>query len=159
MLAEKLRCWHRYKPCPNDVTKAAYYKSSTDDHIAIYNHYKHLEKKLIDSNNVSSFYKFVNNKFSCKSGIGSIKGNYGTITNDDHENSDIFNMYHSSFWTDDSAILHNFLRYVSIDTNFVFTSSNVLKQLKNLKINSSAGPDGIQPIFFIRILPTVWRIR
>ena len=30
LLAKKLRCWHRYKYCPNDITKAAYYKSFTD---------------------------------------------------------------------------------------------------------------------------------
>ena len=44
----------------------------------------------------------------------------------------------------------DFPRRVPIDTNIadiVFTSSNVLKQLKNLKVNSSAGPDAIKPIF------------
>ena len=74
----------------------------------------------------------------------------GTITNDDHEKSEIFNTYYSSVWTDDNGILPDFPRRVSNDTNIadiVFTSSNVLKQLNNLKVNSSAGPDGIKPIF------------
>ena len=87
--------------------------------------------------------------------------NDGTITNDYHEKCDIFNMYYSSVLTDDNGKLIHFPRRVPIDTNIVdivFTSSNVLKQLKNLEVNSSAGSDGIQPIF-IRILPTVWRIR
>ena len=68
LLAKKLRCWHRYKSCPNDVTKATYYKSSTDARSAICNHHKNVEKKIIDSKNVGSFYKFVNNKLSCISG-------------------------------------------------------------------------------------------
>ena len=62
LLAKKLRCWHRYKSCPNDVTKAAYYISSTDARSGIFNHHKHLEKKIIDRNNVGSFYKFANVK-------------------------------------------------------------------------------------------------
>ena len=65
-------------------------------------------------------------------------------------------------WTDDNGILPDFPRRVSIDINIadiIFTSSNALKQLRNLKVNSSAGPDGIKPFFFIRMLPTVWRIR
>ena len=161
MLAKKLRCWHRYKSCSNDVTKAAYYKSFTDARSGIFNHHKHLEKKIIDCNNVGSFYKFANNKLSCTIGIGPIQNNDGTITNDDHEKSEMFNTYYSSVWTDDNGILPDFPRRVPNDTNIadiVFTSSNVLKQLKNLKVNSSAGPDGIKPIFII-ILPTVWRIR
>ena len=73
-----------------------------------------------------------------------------TITNDDHEKSNIFNTYYSSVWTDDNRILPDFPRRVPIDINIadiVFTSSTVPKQLKNLKVNSSAGPDGIKPIF------------
>ena len=53
-------------------------------------------------------------------------------------------------YRDDNGILPDFPRRVPIDTNIadiVFTSSNVLRQLKNLKVNSSAGPDGIKPIF------------
>ena len=75
------------------------------------------------------FYKFVNNKRSCKSGIGPIKENDGIITNDDHEQSEIFNTYYSSVWTDDNGILPDFPRPVAIDTDItdiVFTSSNVL---------------------------------
>ena len=79
------------------------------------------------------------------------KNNDGTITNDHHEKSEIFNTYYSSVWTDDNGILPDFPRHVPNDTNIadiVFTSSNVLKQLMNLKVNSSALPDGIKPIFY-----------
>ena len=57
----------------------------------------------------------------------------------------------STVWTDDNGILPDFPRRVPNDTNIadiVFTSSNVLKQLKNLKVNFFAGPDGIKPIFY-----------
>ena len=60
-------------------------------------------------------------------------------------------MYYSSIWTDDNDILPDFKHRVPIDTNIadiVFTSSNVLKQLKNLKVNSAAGPHGIKPFFY-----------
>ena len=51
-------------------------------------------------------------------------------------------MHYSSDWTDDNDILPDFFNHVPIDTNIAdiaFTSFNVLKQLKNLKGNSSAG--------------------
>ena len=66
----------------------------------------------------------------------------GTITNDHHEKSKIFNTYYSRVWTDDNGMLPDFPSRVPIDTNIadiVLTSSNGLMQLKNLKINSSAG--------------------
>ena len=61
-----------------------------------------------------------------------------------------------SVWTDDNGILPDFPCRVPIDTNIadiVFTSSNVLKELKNLKVNSAAGPDGIKPIFLLESCP------
>ena len=45
----------------------------------------------------------------------------------------------------------DFLRRVSADTNItdiVFTSSDVLKLLRNLKVNSSAVPDKINQFFY-----------
>ena len=51
-----------------------------------------------------------------------------------------------------------FSRRLLADTNIadiVFTSSNVLKQLRNLKVNSYARADRLKPIL-IRILPSVW---
>ena len=89
---------------------------NTDARSAIFNDNKHLGKKIIDSNNVG-YYKFVNNKLSCTSGIGPIKKMYGAITLDDHEKYEIFNTYCSRVWTDDNGILLDFPRRVPVDTN------------------------------------------
>ena len=56
LLAKKLRCCRRYKSCPNDITKAAYYKSFTDARNGIFNDHKHLDNKIIDNNNVDYFF-------------------------------------------------------------------------------------------------------
>ena len=50
LLAKKLCCWHRYKFCPNDVTTASYYKSSTDASSDIFNHHNFIsiwKRKLL----------------------------------------------------------------------------------------------------------------
>ena len=50
---------------------------------------------------------------------------------------------------DDNGVFFYFPRRVPVDTNIndiVFTSSNVLKQRRNLKVHSSAGSDRIKPI-------------
>ena len=50
----------------------------------------------------------------------------------------------------------NLTHRVPIDTNLadiVFTSSNVLKQLKNLKVNSSAETDAIKKMFYKNLAP------
>ena len=90
------------------------------------------------------------------------KKNDETITNDYHEKHEIFNIYYSSVWTDDNGLLIHFPRRFPFDPNIadiVFTSSNVLKQLKNLRLILLLGLMEFTIFFFIRILLTVWRIR
>ena len=83
----------------------------------------------------------------------------GTITNDDHEKSEIFTRTIVVFglMITIHCLIFRVVFPLILTLLIVSTSSNVLKQLKNLKVKSSEGDDGIQP-FLIRILPTVWRI-
>ena len=49
------------------------------------------EQKLLNKNNLNSFYNFVNKKLTNRSGIGNIRSPDGVLSNSDSEKCDIFN--------------------------------------------------------------------
>ena len=84
---------------------------------ATFNHHKHLEKKSFASINVDSFYKFVNNKLSCKNGIDPFKKMMGP--------SQMMTMYFSTsnifkMVTDRETLLLRSNRTSHIDFRFTY---------------------------------------
>ena len=51
---------------------------------------------MIEANNTGEFYKFVNWRLSCKSGIGALRDNIGRLITDDNQRADMLNTYFSS---------------------------------------------------------------
>ena len=58
-----------------------------------------LETKIIDSSNIGSFYRYVNKKLSSHSGIGCLKRDDGSVTNNPTEKSELLNKYFASVFT------------------------------------------------------------
>ena len=50
------------------------------------------ERLMIKANNTGDFYKFVNRRLSCKSGIGALRDNTGKLTADDNQRADMLNL-------------------------------------------------------------------
>ena len=53
--------------------KTVYFKAASDLRCAIFNHHRHVEDKIMSTQNIGAFYKHVNRKLCCKSGVGPIK--------------------------------------------------------------------------------------
>ena len=53
--------------------KTVYFKDASDLRCSIFNRHHHVEDKIISTHNIGAFYKHVDRKLSCKSGVGPIK--------------------------------------------------------------------------------------
>jgi len=105
------------------------------------------EQKVIERNNAGCFYRFVNNKLSCKRGLGALGDGNGGVIVSDAERADLLNDYFSSVCTTDNGAKHAVERLVptGVDTESVeFTSGKVHAAIKKLKVVGASGPDGLR---------------
>ena len=112
---------------------------------------KKRENKLLESNNLGAFYKFINNKLSNKSGVASLKTRDGILLNSDLDKANLLNSYFESVFTTDNDHLPPFPPRIPPHTgglsDITITPNSVLRVLTHLKTNSAAGPDGLSSIF------------
>lgn len=104
------------------------------------------ELDVINRSNLGSFYKFLNNKLTCKSGVGPLRLDTGILATDDTIKATALNDYFCSVFTHDDGRLPVFPRRVannvSIDT-IDFSPSVILKALKSYKhVSNARDPDG-----------------
>ena len=116
------------------------------------------EGRLINSGNVGRFYSYANKKFSSRSGIGPIQDRGGRFSIDPRDQSELFNHYFSSVFTNDNNLLPEFNRRCDVDVsmeNIVFDPNLVFKRLKRLNKNSSPGPDGLSSNLLTNLSPAL----
>ena len=69
----KRAVWRLYKADSlNQSTKEIYKKLSAECRLAVRRYELSLEDKVINSNNIGKFYRFVNSRMSCRSGVGAL---------------------------------------------------------------------------------------
>jgi len=85
---------------------------------------------------MGTFYRFVNGKLSCKSGVGPLKNDCGKLILDDTEKAERLNNYFISVFTADDGNLPDFGRRVdeSVFINHVeFTTLDLIKVITHVK--------------------------
>ena len=75
----------------------------------IYDHQKQVEKSVIDKANMGTFYRFVNGKLSCESGVGPLTADCDKLILDT-EKAERLNSYFMSVITADDGNLPDFGR-------------------------------------------------
>ncbi|MFZ2539529.1 MAG: reverse transcriptase family protein, partial [Oscillospiraceae bacterium] len=119
---------------------------------AIFDYDLKKEKKIIESNNIGSFYKYVNSKLSSRSGIPPLINSEGRIHIDDSEKASLLSDYFASVFTTDNGIAPEFPSRIpsySIGVDDVIISPSIIFKIVNkLKTNSACGPDNLPPIFY-----------
>jgi len=96
----------------------------------IYDLNKQVEQSIINSANFGSFYRYVNGRLSCKSGVGPLKTGAGEVIVSDVEKAEVLNKYFTSVFTVDNGIFPDFGRRV--DKNILineidFFSAHIVK--------------------------------
>ena len=151
LISRKAAIWRRLRTNPTLDLKDKYTKISNECKLAISNFDAKREERILEANNLGSFYKFVNQKLSSSSGIAPLKSTDGLIHTVDSEKANLLNEYFHSVFTVDNGTLPifpnrvnspNSIEDISIDSIML---ANIIK---NLKSNSAAGPGHLPPIFF-----------
>ena len=125
-------------------------QAATAGRKAICDHYSGLERRIIDSNNLGQFYRYVNRKLSSKTGIGIIKDSSGKFVSDPVGQGDAFNKFFADSFVTDNNSIPPFPSRTPPDVglaNIKFSERDVYMKLKNLKTNSAGGPDLLCPMF------------
>ena len=108
-------------------------------------------KKVIDNNNIGSFYKYVNKKIANGCSVGKLINSAGKPVFDDTEKADLLNSYFCLMGTDDNGVAPVLERTapngVNI-SNVSFSPDSVKRAIKKMKSGKSSGPDGLSSIIF-----------
>jgi len=117
----------------------------------IYDHNKQVEQSVINSANLGNFYRYVNGRLSCKSGVGPLKTGSGEVIVSDVEKAEVLNKYFTSVFTVDNGIFPDFGRRVdkNIFINEIdFFSADIVKVITQMKNVKTADPHGFNNCFF-----------
>jgi hypothetical protein len=112
------------------------------------------ELRCVHSNNVGSFYKFVNSRLSCKSGVGVLRDNCENSIVNDKDKAELLNDYFCSVCTLDDGILPQFPRVLQEDVSLEsidFSPVALSRAINKLKNSVSCGPDGIPPVMLKKL--------
>jgi len=113
------------------------------------------EAKVISADNIGSFYKFVNNRLTCSTGIATLTDNAGSaVTNDTDKTELLISRPILAVCTRDDGQLPYFKQIVPDDVklNSVdFSISAVLRVLQKLKTKSAPDPDKLPSVLYINL--------
>lgn len=154
-MAKKRHLWKLRKAQPDNLLiQLKYRESILWCKYQIKDYEKQVEAKVVDSNNVGSFYKHVNRRIKCRSGVSPLIGPDNEPVNDDLSKAQLLNKFFASVSVPDNGIMPTVIEDIKIDSKLesvTFTRDKVLKAMKKLKSNLSSGPDGLPPVFFKRL--------
>jgi len=152
---KKKLLWRACRTQPNNThLKSRYRQTQVECRRLLCKYELEHEQRIIDSGSHSNFYRYVNTKLSCSSGVGCLLDRNGLPITHDISKANLLNEYFASVCTNDDGNLPPFSRQVpssaSLD-NIHFDTATVLKVIRKIKPKFSQGPDGIPP-FIIKNL-------
>jgi hypothetical protein len=159
-LARKRCLWRCHSRNRNDENITAAYKSAERECRQLIHMFElKKEQKVISSNNIGTFFKFVNKKLSSRNGVGALRNKLdgGVIVNDD-DRANALNSYFGSVCADDNGTTPTIARTLpgnecidSID----FSPLKISSAIRKMKNTKSSGPDGFPPILFKKLAPVL----
>jgi len=147
LMKRKLRLWRLHKLQPkNEILLSRYRQTQAECRQALQQHELLVEKQILESDDVGSFYKYVNKKMLRSSGVGTLVDDNGTLCDDNAVKANILNRYFASVCPADNGILPNVARVVPDSASLEsisFTATKIMNVIKKIKPKTSCGPDGI----------------
>jgi len=157
-LNKKLLLWRRHRRLNTVDSKLAYNRQASLCRKLLYDYEKSQELAIIKRNNIGSFYRFINRKLSCKTGVSPLKSTSGGIITDDTGKATALNEYFCNVFTADDQNIPEFTRRVGDDismSSVTFSSYSVFKTLTKCKTSRSLDPDGFSISFVKKLKSTL----
>ena len=148
---KKRRLWKKLRNAPHNLLLRSQYRDCVYQWRCLLRRSALLtESRIVDTNNLGAFYRFVNQRTKNRSGIGPILDNKGTLITSDLCKANAFNEFFVSVGTvDNDCIPHSTsVNLSSVLENIVISETEVVKSIDKLKTNSSCGPDRLPPVLF-----------
>ena len=146
LLSNKSKTWRAMKANPNSTNLIAKYKTLTTKlKDAMRSHEIEEETKIINSDNIGTFYKYVNRQLSHPSGIGVLYDNYNQPIIADNKKADLLNSYFESVYVDDNGILPQCNSRVNDGVKLddvTFSPETIYHTIRNLKPKITCDPEG-----------------
>ena len=152
LLTRKAAIWRKMKDSNRPDLILKYRKTANDCKLEITKFDTINEDKLLKSNNLGAFYKFMNNKLSRKSGIAHLRTADNKLVCTDSGKADLLNSYFESVFVVDDGTIPVFKSRLPPNSEGIsdiqISPSIIEKTLNKLKTNSAAGPGWPSSIFF-----------
>ena len=158
VIKRKLVLWRLFRRDPSVINKANYKGQAALCKKLILDYERSRELSVINKSNLGSFYRFVNKKLTCKSGVGPLRLDSNTIITNDEEKANLLNSYFSSVFTVDDGMLPPFVSRVPNDVSLKiihFTPGSIVKAIKCCKGSRSLDPDGYSNFVIKQLLPSL----
>jgi len=99
------RClWRKYRAdCSNSVLQQRYVDAAKQCRQSLHDYQIAKEMRIINSNNVGRFYKRVNSRLSCRTGVGVLRNEDGTVAANDNDKARLLNDYFCNLCTTDDV--------------------------------------------------------
>ena len=161
---KKLAAWRLYRKNKSNLNlRERYNKLCAQYKREIRNHEIERERTLLETNNLGDFYKYVNGKLSCPSGVGVLLDEHGQCVVDDCERAELLNNYFVSVCTTSANNVINpdlsYLRDISQNIsdsieNIAFDEFKLISACKKIKTKckTSVDPDGYPTILLIELM-------
>ena len=149
LLRKKKKCWHSYKKDATMQNKTQYEKAARDVKKAIQRAKSKMERNLAFSkdDNGRKFRSYIKSKTKSKPKVGPLLGESGKVTSDPKEMAQELNKYFSTVFTKENLtdVPVKNMEAAKILSNVSITEVKIKEKIKNLKLDSAPGPDGICP--------------
>ena len=145
----KRAAWRKYRDTRSSAALQRYKQLASVCRSSVYDYNVQRERKIVDSGNVSAFYRHCNRRFNSKSVIGPLRSPGGSMVLDSGAKAELFQRVFSQYYTHDNGIIPPTSPYTTHSLSHItFTPAMVNKAIKRLRVNSKGGPDCIPPEFF-----------
>jgi len=112
----------------------------------------HEENRLhiIETDNLGTFYKHVNKRIRHRDTVPALIDNNGLTVTAEEEKANILNKYFAYVGiVDNGRVPYSIqIQPSNVFDTVVFDEQNIMQAIRKLKINLSAGPEGLPPLLF-----------
>ena len=156
---KKQHLWRALKINPGNLSlKLKYSQAEIECRRLLKQHELYVEKKILEQDNLSGFYKYVNSKLGCSSGVATLRDKNGGTATDDETKANWLNQHFVSVCTDDNGNLPVFNRQVPDNaelSSVQFNSTVVVRVIKSIRSKLSVGPGGIPSLVLKKLGPRI----